>query len=249
MREHAKHHKTQLGEMLKRCEERAKEERHETRERVRQYNENKGAKEAERKASFHSAATEDRANRDAMMKRVTDLPKIWGESAPEESHERKRQREDARRIMKQEEKRYFQEQRLLDKSLSESIIVPRRDPGDEAKREALLAEKKNGMREEFLAYEAKVENIYKTHHERICAVQRGHKERHVERLARAESNLASTTASFDQMKEQGRRETEEREARMKNRGKCHGGYAPFLKSEKRLREELASAGGDLAMTA
>merc|ERR1712070_293603 len=108
----------------------------------------------------------------------------------------------------------------LKQHLSESIKRFRISAEEEAKKEARAAEFRNGLRQDFLTYGTKVEGVYKKHHElRVREVQRGHKERHVERLARLESNLAATTASFEKLKATGRQEIEERAERMKNRGK------------------------------
>jgi len=241
LREHAKAHKTQLGDLQKRCEDKAAEERRQMREGGKEYREKRAASEAALKASFRNQSLDFLANKDAMNKRVAELGYIWGDGGPAEPAERKRQRADARREMHAETRRYLNEQKQLAKTLSESIVRTRIDvAAEEAAKEARAAEKRSAMKQDFLTYESKVEGVYNTHHERIREVQRGHKERHLERLARLESDADRVAQAFEKVKQKGRTEMEEREARMKNRGKCLGGYVPLHKSEKRLREELAA---------
>jgi len=240
LREHAKAHQASIADIKKRCEDKAAEERQRMYENIKAYKEQSGGNEAALKASFRNQALDHIAKRDAMNKRVAELGYIWGEAGPAESAERKRQRADARREMHAETRRYLNEQRQLAKTLSESIVRPRRDTGqEEAAKEARAAEKRSQMKSDFFAYETKVEGIYDVHHKRICEVQRGHKERHLERIARLESCNDKLTQAFEKVKEKGRKEIEERDARMKARGKCLGGYVGVHKSEKRLREELA----------
>lgn len=240
LRENSKRHAQSIIDLNRRMEDQARVERVAMQRRIREFGEARESNDAAFVAKLRGQSKDYLAWREEMSKRVGAVPALGSEGVPRESAERIQQREDQRRAVGIEARRYIEEQHRMQEKLSSVIEVVRVDRrGEEEALESRKAAKAAAMRRDFLDHEGSVEDMYGKHDERIKRVQQAHRERHAERCQRLKEKDLDNTMEFKRKAMSDRKEIDELTQRINSRARSFGGYQPFLKSDKRLRDELA----------
>eukprot|EP00928_Gymnodinium_smaydae_P064316 TRINITY_DN47686_c0_g1_i1.p2 TRINITY_DN47686_c0_g1~~TRINITY_DN47686_c0_g1_i1.p2 ORF type:complete len:348 (-),score=85.08 TRINITY_DN47686_c0_g1_i1:44-1087(-) len=237
--ERAKNHAASIKVLNASMDERARQERAELRRRMGDFRDARQSRDEELRTNMRNTSMDFQEWRTGMQGRVNSLGKIWGGAPEPETEERVQQREDRRRNMKAASKKYLKDMDVLRRTLSDSVVKPYRgveaeEAAEERKRAATAA-----MSQTARDWESHLESLYKKHDQRIRQVQRGHRERHLERQDEIEQERQALTMRFEATAKKAKAEITARDAKIASRPKGFAGYQPLEKSEKRLRVEKA----------
>eukprot|EP00747_Dinoflagellata_sp_TGD_P207208 gnl/TRDRNA2_/TRDRNA2_80798_c0_seq1.p1 gnl/TRDRNA2_/TRDRNA2_80798_c0~~gnl/TRDRNA2_/TRDRNA2_80798_c0_seq1.p1 ORF type:complete len:349 (-),score=78.39 gnl/TRDRNA2_/TRDRNA2_80798_c0_seq1:147-1193(-) len=242
----AREHASKMKAMQDRMAQQADMERQAMQRGIRDFNMRRAQSDSNLKESMNQMRKDYTNWQKEMSARVGDLPVIWGGDPIRETQERTMARSGRQDELKQMSKDHFTGIKELKKKLDNRGVTdmtpPAKPSGQDDYIEAKKAEGLATLSKNFKDYESKLEALYNGHTERALEERMKRKAEHAELNRKAMERSMSLTTGLGDSHKQRSLELKQMKDRVAAKPKSFGGYQQKIKSDKRLRDELAEAG-------